>query len=139
MPYADAGGIRVVGIRPTLYINVPAAVVQAVVEAHGGIASGHLPPLTTNTTPPRAAAAVVRVPLVTPPERDENGMKWAVPCQPPSTSPEEEEEDKSETENEEDVMMRSPSSAVHLGAIPPPPPLTEIRMSPIERIQENFE
>ena len=44
MPYAEADGIQVVGMRPTLYVNVPAAVVQAVVEAHGGIAIGHLPP-----------------------------------------------------------------------------------------------
>ena len=130
MPYADGAGAA--GMRPTLYVRVPAAVIQAVVEVHGGIASGHLPPLTTNTTPPRTAAAAA---FVTPPERDENGCKWAAPCQPPSTTP---SDSGSETEREVDETRRSPSSAVHLGAIPPPPPLIEMVMSPIERVQEDF-
>ena len=88
MLYADE--VRVVGMRPSLYVYVPAEVIQSVVKAHGDIVIGHLPPLTTNTRPPRAAAAAARVTLVPPPEVVENGIKWAVLCQPASSSPEEE-------------------------------------------------
>ena len=133
--YADGAGMA--GMRPTLYVNVPAAVIQAVVEAHGGIASGRLPPLTTSTASLSAAAASAATatphspPSPEPPKVDSDGIEWAVACQPPSDS-------ESETESEVDEMRSSPSSAVHLGAIPPPPPLIEVTMSPIERIQENF-
>ena len=141
----------VAGTRPTLYVNVPVTVIQAVVESHGGMVSGHLPPLITGVTSSIAATASAVTATAPPPEVDENGTKWAAACQSPSSSEVDENgvkwvavcqppstDSESETGSVDDEMTRSPSSAVHLGATPPPPPLTGVAMSPIERIQEDF-
>ena len=51
-------------------------------------------------------------------EVDESGCQWAAAAESP-------------TESSDDDTWGSPTSAVHLGAIPPPPPLLEIEVSPI--------
>ena len=77
MPYADGGdGFQIVGMRPMLYVNVPAHVVSSVIMQHGGMYSGQL----------SGMAGV-----------DEVGCQWAAAAVPPSDSP----SDSSSTENEE--------------------------------------
>ena len=44
LPYAD-GATTIAGLRPTLYVNVPAEVVLETIEAHAGMLAGQLPEL----------------------------------------------------------------------------------------------
>ena len=100
IPYRDRSEPVICGMRPTLYVNVPAGVVRAVVDKHGGMIRG------------RGGGRLPR--LV---EVGADGIQWAEAVVPPSTS-------ESETE---DTDRRSPHSTIHLGApppSPPPPPVT---------------
>ena len=47
LPYAD-GASTIAGLRPTLYVNVPAEVVLETIEMHAGMVAGQLPELATS-------------------------------------------------------------------------------------------
>ena len=124
----------IVGMCPTLCVNVPAQVIlREIISEHGGMATGQLPPMVTDAASAvvtDAASAVATAPTE-PPEKyeeevDEDGVKWAAACIPPSDS------------TSEETTAGSPTATVHLGAMPPPPPLMRETLSPIGRIQENF-
>ena len=127
---------------PTLYENVPTGTIKAVVAKHLGLAASscQLPDLV---------------------EVDEDGYQWAAAAEIPEESsgassselsdleevgedgylaelPDLIEMDEDRKESSEDYSEESsasgfgsPTSAVHLGAIPPPPPLFESTISPI--------
>ena len=138
LPFSDKA-TTMAGMRPTLYVRVPAHIINSVVTKHAGISSGRLPNLIDTDY-----GGV----------RGENGSLWAAACVPPSTSEESDEEE----EGEENL---APTSVIHMGAPPPPPPplptptptqtspetgrlspptpLRNITLSPIERSGENFE
>ena len=133
MPYADGGdGFQIVGMRPMLYVNVPAHVICSVTFQHGGKYSGQLPNMV---------------------DVGEDGVQWAAAAAPPSDSSTEEEETEVEEEERNENTVGSPSSAVHMGAAPPPPPpthtqvgamtpptpLTRLVLSPIERNDDDEE
>ena len=46
MPYTHGPNI-ITGLRPTLYVNVPATVVRSVLAKHAGLATGRIPELVT--------------------------------------------------------------------------------------------
>ena len=54
MPYAYAPSM-IVGMRPVLYANVPAAVIRAVLEKHAGMVTGQMPELVTTEMAGRKA------------------------------------------------------------------------------------
>ena len=58
LPYAD--GPRIVGMRPMLYVNVPAEVVEAIITKHSVMMSGQLPELVTRAVCAAATAAAGR-------------------------------------------------------------------------------
>ena len=118
LPYAD-GASTIAGLRPTLYVNVPADVVLAVIENHAGMMAGQLPALVTEAGASGESAdeededsAVVDQPTsvvhlgappppppttIPPPldvaeatEYDSNGYAWAAAAQPPSDTPSDE-------------------------------------------------
>ena len=100
LPYADGPNV-VAGLRPDVYVNVPAAVVRAVLAKHGGMVAGQLPQM----TPAMAAGA------------EEDGMPALMEADEDSSS-DMLTEDETDEEDEGDAL----TSVVHLGAPPPPPP-----------------
>ena len=135
IPYRDRSEPDICGMRPELYINVPAKTVRDVIAKHAGMArhSGHLPRMI---------------------EVGEDGLMWAEAAVPPSSS------DTGGSEaDEEGEGRRSPYSAIHMGAPPPQPPptpvpdtaaaadtgalspppqLTQVTLSPIGTTHEEF-
>ena len=83
-PYADAISIMGKDSSPILFVNVPAAIIQAVVSKHQELSTNsvNLPPMIIQDS----------------------------------------EETDSSSDSEYARNMGSPTSAVHLGVIPPPPP-----------------
>ena len=71
LPFADKA-TTVAGETPTLYVRVPAHIINAVVSKHAGIHSGRLPELA---------------------DVDEDGVLWAAAAYVPSTTSEESEEE----------------------------------------------
>ena len=69
LPFTDSNTPVICGITPTMYVNVPASVIRAVINKHGGMArrSGHLPRMV---------------------EYHEDGYQWAEAAVPPSTDSE---------------------------------------------------
>ena len=135
LPYADKA-TTTAGMRPTLYINVPARVIHEVIAEHAGISSGQLPPLI---------------------ELD-GGYVWAEAAPIPSDlSSSMDEGDADDEEEESAVEEEAPTSVVHMGAPPPSPPplppttenhgtgplqpptiLINAALSPIGRTHEHF-
>ena len=102
LPFTDNDTDRtpvVCGESPTLYVNVPANTVRAVVEKHGGMSchSGKLPRME---------------------ETDEDGYLWAAAAEPPTDSETEETESTDRTDPAAELFI----SVMHMGAPPPPPP-----------------
>ena len=136
IPYRDRSEPDICGMRPALYVKVPAKTVRDVIAKHAGMArrSGHLPRMI---------------------EVGEDGVQWAEAAVPPSSSDSGDSEADEEAD-EEDEGRRSPYSAVHMGAPPPlpppvpdtaaaatgaltpPPQLTQVMLSPIGTTHEEF-
>ena len=98
LPYVDKA-TTITGMRPTLYVNVPARVIHEVVAVHAGISSGQLPPLI---------------------ELD-RGYAWAEAAIPPSDLSNSMDEGNADDE-EGSVVEEAPTSVIHMGAPQPPPP-----------------
>ena len=140
IPYRDKSEPAICGMRPALYVNVPAETVREVIVKHAGMTrgSGQLPRMI---------------------EVDEDGVQWAAAAEPP-TSSDTGDSDSGMEADEEDDSRRSPYSAIHMGAPPPlssslpptetgaattvvgeitpPPQLRQMTMSPIETTHEEF-
>ena len=145
LPYSDKA-TTITGMRPTLYVRVPAHIISAVVAKHADICSGQLPDMIVDEDGCQLPDLTEVNEDLT--EVDEDGCKWAAAAVPPSST----------EESEEEAM--APTSVVHMGAAPPlppptpmtttptpapttgrlspPTPLLNMTMSPIERTQEKF-
>ena len=145
LPYAD-GPSTIAGLRPTLYVNVPAEVVLETIDMHAGIAEGQLPELVTCTrsndassedTDSGGAASSIHLAEVRPEDVrfDSNGEMWAAACEPPEDTPSTLMID-TDTYIEVGETMRSPTapaaSVTGLGLLSPPPTLMHAPISPIQ-------
>ena len=137
LPYAD-GASTIAGLRPTIYVNVPAEVVLATIEAHAGMVAGQLPELATSErtsdssdeadeayavptsvvhlgAPPPPPPSTTSIHLDDVSDRDvsfdSNGSMWAAACEPPDDTPSALTIDTSNAfDNEDGAMMGSPLS-----------------------------
>ena len=116
LPYAD-GPSAEPGMRPMIYVNVPAAVVLAVLAKHGGMVTGQIPVMATGEVDEGMAE------LAAAPESGEDEEMPEL-----EEAPESGEDSSSnmlteeETEDDYDYMLTQPTSVVQLGAPPPSPP-----------------
>ena len=127
LPYSDKA-TTIAGTRPTLYVQVPAHIINAVVSKHAGIHSGRLPELA---------------------DVDEDGVLWAAAAYVPSTTSEESEEEALTSVVHLDLPpppppplpptpITTPTQTPTTGHLSPPTPLLNMTLSPIERTQEDF-